>query len=158
MSSHCYITNQRVLCHCGQFYMLSNPIEQLGVNMMPTSYHTMKNYVMVPTSWQINLPDAECGIFQSNKVHYNDVVMSTMMSQITGVSIVCSIVGSGEDQRKHQSSASLAFVWRIHQWRWFPACNAENVSIWWRHHVNTLAHNALAPSVVRASTSVAFIT
>ena len=48
------------------------------------------------------------------------------------------------DQRKHQSSASLAFVWGIHRWPVnspvtgeFPAqmaSNAENVSIWWRHH------------------------
>ena len=36
--------------------------------------------------------------------------MSVMASQITGVSYVCSIVGSDADQRKHQSSASLAFV------------------------------------------------
>ena len=55
-----------------------------------------------------------------------------MASQITGVSIVYSTVCSGADQRKHQSSASLAFVWSE-----FPAqkaINAENVSIWWRHH------------------------
>ena len=39
-----------------------------------------------------------------------------MTSQITSVSIVCSTIGSGADQRKHQSSASLACVWRIHQW------------------------------------------
>ena len=42
--------------------------------------------------------------------------MSEMASQITGVSIVCSTVFSGADQRKHQSSASLAFVWGIHRW------------------------------------------
>ena len=42
--------------------------------------------------------------------------MSVMVSQITGVSIVCSTVGSGVDQRKHQSSTSLAFVRGIHQW------------------------------------------
>ena len=41
--------------------------------------------------------------------------MSTMSSQITGVSIVCSMVCSGADQRKHQSSASLAFVRGIHR-------------------------------------------
>ena len=41
--------------------------------------------------------------------------MSTMASQITGVSIVCWTVCSGADQRKHQSSASLAFVWGIHR-------------------------------------------
>ena len=42
--------------------------------------------------------------------------MSAMASQITGVSIVCSIICSGGDQSKHQSSASLAIVWGIHQW------------------------------------------
>ena len=39
-----------------------------------------------------------------------------MASQIAGVPIVCSIVCSGADQRKHQSSASLAFVRAIHRW------------------------------------------
>ena len=42
--------------------------------------------------------------------------MSAMASQITGVSIVCSIVCSGADQRKHQISVSLAFVRGIHRW------------------------------------------
>ena len=40
----------------------------------------------------------------------------------------------GADQRKHQSSASLTGE--------FPAqmaSNAENVSIWWRHHVHRAA-------------------
>ena len=41
------------------------------------------------------------------------VIMSAMASQITGV---CSAVCSGADQRKHQSSASLAFVTGIHGW------------------------------------------
>ena len=36
--------------------------------------------------------------------------MGTMMSQITSLTIVYSTVYSGADQRKHQSSASLAFV------------------------------------------------
>ena len=44
--------------------------------------------------------------------------MSAMPSQITGVSIVCSRVGSDADQIKHHSSS-----------------NAEIVSIWWHHHV-----------------------
>ena len=42
--------------------------------------------------------------------------MGAMASQITGVSIVYSTVCSGADQRKRQSSASLAFVWGIHRW------------------------------------------
>ena len=48
--------------------------------------------------------------------HYNDVTMSATAFQITGLSIFCSTVGSGTHQRKHQSSASLAFVRRIHRW------------------------------------------
>ena len=48
--------------------------------------------------------------------HHNDIMISAMASQITGVLIVCSSVGSGADQRIHQSSASLAFVWGIHRW------------------------------------------
>ena len=53
----------------------------------------------------------------SNSVHYNDVIMSAMASQITSLSIAYSIVYSCADQRKHQSFASLAFVWGIHRWQ-----------------------------------------
>ena len=42
--------------------------------------------------------------------------MSAMASQITGVSIVCSTVCWGADKKKHQSSASLAFVRGMHRW------------------------------------------
>ena len=48
--------------------------------------------------------------------HYNDVIMSAMTSRITSLTIVYSSVYSGADQRKHQSSASLAFVRGIHRW------------------------------------------
>ena len=58
--------------------------------------------------------------------HYNDIIMSMMVSEITSVLIVCSSVCSGIDQRNHQSSASLAFV---------RACFLENVFVWWCHHV-----------------------
>ena len=47
-------------------------------------------------------------------LHYGDVIMSTMASQITGDSIVCSTVCSGAEQGKRQSFASLAFVRWIH--------------------------------------------
>ena len=48
--------------------------------------------------------------------HNNDVIMSTVASQITSPTIVYSIVYSDADQRKHQSPASLAFVREIHRW------------------------------------------
>ena len=41
---------------------------------------------------------------------YSDDIMSAMASQIPSLSIVYSTVYSGTDQRKHQTSASLAFV------------------------------------------------
>ena len=48
--------------------------------------------------------------------HYSDVTMGAMASQITGVSNFYSTVCLGADERKHQSSALLAFVRGIHQW------------------------------------------
>ena len=47
--------------------------------------------------------------------HYCDVIMSPTASQFTSLTIVYSIVRSGTDQRKYQSSASLAFVRGIHR-------------------------------------------
>ena len=73
-----------------------------------------------------------CGAIQSgdDKWHYNDVIMGTMAFQITSLTIVYSTVYSGADQRKHQSSASLAFVC---VWggggspgdRWIPRTNGQ---------------------------------
>ena len=48
--------------------------------------------------------------------YYSDVIMSAIASQITSLTIVYPSVYSGADQRKHQSSASLAFALGIHQW------------------------------------------
>ena len=47
--------------------------------------------------------------------HYGDFIMSTIASQITSLTIVYSTVFSDADQRKHQSSTSLAFVRGIHR-------------------------------------------
>ena len=52
----------------------------------------------------------------NSKRHYSDVIMGAIASQITSLTIVYSTVYSDGDQRKHQSSASLAFVWGIHCW------------------------------------------
>ena len=48
-------------------------------------------------------------------LHYDDVIMTMLASQITSLTVVYSIVYSGVNQRKHQSSASLAFVREIHR-------------------------------------------
>ena len=71
--------------------------------------------------------------------HYNDVIMGAITFQIS-LTIVYSTVYSDADQREHQSSMSLAYVRGIHRGPLtFPtqmASYAENVSIWWRHHVS----------------------
>ena len=51
--------------------------------------------------------------------------MGTIASQITSLTIVYSIVYSDPDQRKNESSASLAFVWGIHRDRWIPRTKGQ---------------------------------
>ena len=48
--------------------------------------------------------------------HYSGIIISSMASQITGISVVYSTICSGAHKRKHQSSASLTFVKEIHRW------------------------------------------
>ena len=86
--------------------------------------------------------------------HYCDVLMGNKASRITRLPIVSSTIYSSSDQRKHQSSASLAFVWRIH---WWPVNSPHKSSVTWKmfpfddvimrsrlpHH---LCHISLCPS------------
>ena len=64
--------------------------------------------------------------------------MSTMVSQITSLTIVYSAVYSGADQRKHQRSVSLASVRGIHLWpmnsphKW--PVTRKIFPFWWRHY------------------------
>ena len=51
--------------------------------------------------------------------------MTTIASQITSLAVVYSTVYSDADQSKHQSSASLAFVWGIHRDRWIPRTKGQ---------------------------------
>ena len=89
------------------------------------------------------------------KSHYNDVIMGAMASQITSLTIVYSTIYSGADQRKHQSSASLAFVRRIH---WWPVnsphkepITPKNVPIRWRRHVRSAATRNIVPRLIQAN-------
>ena len=61
----------------------------------------------------------------SNRYHYIDIIMGAIASQITSITVVYSAVYSDADQRKHQSSASLAFVWGIHRDRWIPRTKGQ---------------------------------
>ena len=57
--------------------------------------------------------------------HYTDVIKTTMAFQINSLTVVYSTVYSDADQRKHQSYASLAYVWGIHRDRWIPRTKGQ---------------------------------
>ena len=87
---------------------------------------------------------------------YNDLIMGAMTSKITGVSMVCSTVCLGADQRKHQCSASLAFM-NSQVTDEFPSqrtSNTENVSILWRHHENTWPLRTMIVDILNARFSI----
>ena len=65
----------------------------------------------------MNVPDTKVNMCLFQILHYIDVIMTTMASQITSLTVVYSIVYSDSIKKKHQSSASLAFVWGIN-WDW----------------------------------------
>ena len=88
--------------------------------------------------------------------HYGDVIMGTIASEITSLTIVYSTVYSDADQRKHQSSMSLAFVWgpvnSPHKWpvtrKMFPFDDvimncSDTIRIWiraWTHRRHSIPH------------------
>ena len=94
----------------------------------------------IKQSFDVFFVEYICGhtVHPMKYAHCNDVIMRMMASQITSPTIVYSTVYSGTDQRKHQSSVSLAFEQGIHQWPVNSpqkrASNTENISILWRHH------------------------
>ena len=89
---------------------------QFNENKLPGRSGFIHPHIITKNIFTINDNVFSCvsRIFWVN--HYNEVIMSAMASQITSLTIVYSIVYSGADQRKHQSSASLAFVRGIHWW------------------------------------------
>ena len=96
------------------------------------------------------------------KNNYNNVIMGTMASQITSLTIVYSTVYSSADQRKHQSSASLAFVRGIHRgpvnsphkWpvtrKMFPF---DDVIIWWSICLGLNVLSLMAPITIHGNVS-----
>ena len=69
----------------------------------------------------------QCQLSKHNSMctmHYIDVIMTTMASQITSFTVVYSIVYS-QIKEKHQSSASLAFVRGVHRDRWIPRTKGQ---------------------------------
>ena len=77
-------------------------------------------------------------IWQHKLAHYYNVIMSTMASQVTSLTITYSSVCSGAGKKKPSKLRVIGLCeGNSPVTGEFPAqraSNAENVSIWWRHH------------------------
>ena len=106
--------------------------------------NSLKHLIVASVNWVI--------IGWGNCLLDSDAIMDGMASQITGVSIGYSIVCSGTDQRKYQSSCVTGLCERnLPVTGEVPAQRpsyAENVSIWWRHHVWPVRHRSMNPPMM----------
>ena len=105
-------------------FMLNNDLVHLLfiLNLLPNKEFENEKILYCPNWPQIT--ELESPVLPL-RYHYIDVIMTTMASQITSLTVVYLIVYSGADQRKHHSSASLAFVRGIHRDRWIPRTNGQ---------------------------------
>ena len=86
---------------------MGNQCNYLSLSLIPAS----------GTQVPILSPKNPSPIYTTHRTfHYNDVIMGAMESQIASLTIVYSTIYPGADQRKYQSSASLAFLLGIHRW------------------------------------------
>ena len=79
----------------------------------------------------------------NDDLHYNDVIMGTMASQITSLTIVYSTVIQAQIKENIKAPRHWPLCGEFTGTGEFPAqrvSNAENVSIWWRHHVMQHSH------------------
>ena len=97
-----------VHCPCQQYFGFIIPnlfITQTGLSFI----------IKQMLSRQILIQNASTVCQMDHGSHYTDVIIGAIASQFTSLTIVYSIDYSDADQRRHQSSASLAFVREIHR-------------------------------------------
>ena len=109
-----YVLNQENNDWCEHLHILISEFLRLisfstCLSMISHTEHTYARYPLTFNWYHLYVYLWLCN-------HYDDVIIGAMASQITSLTIVYSTVYSDADQRKHQSSASLAFVWWIHRW------------------------------------------
>ena len=79
--------------------------------------------------------------------------MGAMMSQITSLTIVYSTIYSDADQRKKSKLRVTGLCAgnspRTGEYLAQMASNAENASIWWRHHVIAVEYTRLFLEICR---------
>ena len=102
--------------HCVIYIILLSPLIleslQLGIWIWKQCWST---YGFTQTSKVEYLCIWLWGRIDSGLTHYCDAIVGIVASQITSFTIVYTTVYSDADQSKHQSCASLAFVWGSHR-------------------------------------------
>ena len=79
------------------------------------TFYLLQYQISYTVNWVIVSLYNSLSLFRYQAINYCDVIMGAVASQITSLTIDYSILYSDADQRKHQSSASLAFVRGIHR-------------------------------------------
>ena len=92
--------------------MVSNFITYANVG--PSRPNTVNNFLL-NHEWFIHLLTNINMLKIDYSLHYVDVIMGVIASEITSLTIVYSAVYSEADQRKNQIPASLAFVRGVHR-------------------------------------------
>ena len=88
----------------------------------------------IQSHWFANLHKNGC---RNLALHYNDVTMSAMASQITSLTIVYSTVIQLQIKESIKAPRDWPLWGEFARDRWIPRTKCQwrgNVSIWWRHH------------------------
>ena len=99
---------------------------------IPAHQQNTDNYKKQRNSWNVKYMPRHWSC------HYNDVIMGAIVSQMTSLTIVCSTVYSGAGKKTSKLRVTGLCAGNSPRTGEFPtqmASNAENFSIWWRHHV-----------------------
>ena len=132
-------------CQIHQFQSCSEVERKLWKRVLFFLFHFFKS-----SFYSLIYSNKVAKICSFSLLHYCDVIMGAVASQITSLMIVYSTVYSDADQSKHQSSASLAFVRGIHRgpvnsphkWpvtrKMFPFDDVIMITCWMCVHVKLL--------------------
>ena len=112
-----YLASQQsrccVLVEFNYIYVCTNLITFVASRLFIWNAHSIHELILPSAAAKLILRFLTDNLLWT---HYSDVIMSAVVSQITSFLVVCSVVCSGADQRKHESSVWLAFVKGIHRW------------------------------------------
>ena len=103
---------------------------QISCDILPHIYYNVVLLSLISRN-------VEC--YSTSYFHFSNVIMGAIASQITSLMIVYTTVYSDADEKKSKLRVTGLCAGNSPWTGEFPAhiaSNAENISIWWRHHVS----------------------